>query len=79
MNYASLVLAHAARTNLKPLQIIQSCFHKIAVEGPWFMKNVGLHDDLELDSISKFQSASVRHFEMVARHENSLVLATGNR
>ncbi|TLP06536.1 hypothetical protein FEG24_18945, partial [Acinetobacter baumannii] len=58
MTYASVVFAHSARTHLKSLQVIQSRFCRIAVGAPWFLRNVDLHDDLELDSLSKYlQSA----------------------
>ncbi|TLM35181.1 reverse transcriptase family protein, partial [Acinetobacter baumannii] len=54
MTYASVVFAHAARIHLKSFQIIQSRFCRIAVGAPWFVRNVDLHDDLDLESISKY-------------------------
>nr|XP_021206267.1 uncharacterized protein LOC110385888 [Bombyx mori] len=42
-----------------------------AAGAPWYVRNVDLHDDMDLESISKYlQSASVRHFGKVARYEN---------
>ncbi|TLO84126.1 hypothetical protein FEG28_19010, partial [Acinetobacter baumannii] len=79
MTYASVVFAHAARIHLKSFQIIQSRFCRIAVGAPWFVRIVDLHDDLDLESISKYlQSASMRHFDKAARHENPLIVAAGN-
>lgn len=68
---ASVAFAHAARTHINSLQVIKSRFCRIAVRAPWYMRNVGLHDDLILAPVRKyFKEASESYFDKATRHEN---------
>ena len=49
MSYACVAFAH---TKLDPLQIVQNKFLRIASGCPWFVRNVDLHRDFELESIN---------------------------
>lgn len=74
MTYASVVFSHAAKSLLYSLQVVQNSFTRRAVGAPWFVRNIDLHSDLDLQSISHFfKQTNRRHFDNVPHHPNPLV------
>lgn len=74
MTYACPVFAHAARSNLSPLQVIQNRFMRKATGCPWYVRNRNLHIDLEVPSIKEYvRQASKRYFDSAVTHPNFLV------
>lgn len=79
LTYASVVFAHAARSHLAKLQIIQNRFARNATAAPHYLRVADLHLDLELPSIISFmKKASRRYFETASQHPNPLIARAVN-
>ncbi|GBP26799.1 Probable RNA-directed DNA polymerase from transposon X-element [Eumeta japonica] len=66
--------AHANGTALNDLQIIQNNFSRRATDAQWYIKNLVLHRDLELPTISTYmKDASERFFSIAINHPNPLI------
>lgn len=55
MACASLVFVHAAPTEIWALQIVQSRYLRLAVGVPRYMRNMDLHEDLDLEPFQKYE------------------------
>lgn len=76
MTYASVVFAHAAKSHIHRLQVIQNRFMRNATGAPWFLRNENLHIDLGLPTIRQYlKQASVRYFDSAPIHPNQLVVS----
>jgi hypothetical protein len=74
MTYASVVFAHASKSNINKLQVIQNRFLRRATGCPWFVRNVDLHRDFNLPTVKQFmKDVSRRYFDMVPHHSNPLI------
>lgn len=74
MTYASEVFAHAAHTHINTLQVIG--FYRISVGASWYVRNVDLHEDLNLVLICQYLKVGSKcYFTKAARQENRLILA----
>ncbi|GBP84725.1 Probable RNA-directed DNA polymerase from transposon X-element [Eumeta japonica] len=72
----SPVFAHAAPKVLHRLQVIQNKFCRAATDAHWCIRNLILHRDLELPTISKYmKDASKRFFDIAGSHPNALLRA----
>ncbi|GBP59376.1 Probable RNA-directed DNA polymerase from transposon BS [Eumeta japonica] len=64
---------HAAPTAPKKFQVLQNKFCRSATNGHWCVKNLVLHRNLELPTISKYmKDASERFFSIAVSHPNTL-------
>lgn len=73
MSYASVVFAHTGRTST--LQKVQNRFLRMASGCPWYMRNVDLHRDFELDTIAQHMKRLAKtYFESAADHPNRLIV-----
>jgi len=51
MDYASPVWASAHQNNINKIQIVQNWALRTLSGAPWFVRNVTLHSDFEIDDI----------------------------
>lgn len=60
--YASPIWSNTAKTNLEKLQRLQNKILRIAVDSPWYVRNVQLHYELSVPTVQDFISASANKF-----------------
>lgn len=79
LSYSSAVFAQASSAQINRLQVIQNRFLRMATGAPWFMRNIDLHSDLQLESIrGYFKETSKRFFEIASGHPNPLIASAAN-
>lgn len=54
LTYGCQVWGTASQTHLKKIQTFQNKILRISVNAPWFIRNVHLHKDLEMQTINEF-------------------------
>lgn len=66
----------AARMYTETLEVILSRFCRIAVEAPWYVRNIVLYDALDIESLSKYllKTAAEHFFKKVERHDIPLIV-----
>lgn len=79
LSYANVCFSYVPNSRLKPLQTIQNRFMRLASGSPWYIRNVDLHRDFELESLSAhFKACSKRYFEKALRHSNPLIVESAS-
>ncbi|CAH2097930.1 unnamed protein product [Euphydryas editha] len=74
LTYGCPVFARCEPGLLQKLQVIQNRFLRKATASPWYIRNIDLHRDFEIDSIAKhIKSIAANYFEKARNHPNPLI------
>lgn len=78
LTYAAPIWGYAGSTQTNKLQVVQNKFARMAVDAPWFVRNVNIQRELKLEPIADFiKKSAEKFFATTATHSNRTISTAG--